>query len=512
MAITPNTTVYLCEVPFDSTNKHQIYTDTKENQTTYFKTKATRTITEYTYVRKDNMIRAGVKFDDIVTCNYVMYQNTNHGTKWFYAFIEKMEYVNDNVTNIYIKTDVYQTWIHDVYLRASYVVREHSVTDGVGDNVIPESFDIKDYERTDITSYFDDTSFSSWGYLVTTTEQKGADGSRGCEHSGIYQGLYFYYFTNTLVMNEFLDAIEKEGGDCVISITCIPQFCVKGVSVGDGGWIYHSAEPSKLTKTHEKPVFSTIDGYKPKNNKCFTGQFYSMLVSNNFGETNQFYFEDWASNTIGFNFYADISVNPTMLCVPYNYKNLSEDYEECISSGCFPQCAFNSDTFKLWLSKNQFSVGMNVGNSIIGLIGGVAGGKLEKAYNSSMGIASAMNEVYKHSKDANKGHLGNSKGNLLTALKRNRFSFYIQYPKKKYIEMIDNYFTMYGYQTNRLKTPNIAVRKAFTYTQTIDCNITGSIPTEDMKELKSIFDNGVTLWRTTATFGNYLQDNGVMTP
>ena len=63
-------------------------------------------------------------FDDLIGYNYVMYQNTHYSTKWFYAFILGMEYVNDNMTRIVITTDPYQTWQFDITFMQSFVERE----------------------------------------------------------------------------------------------------------------------------------------------------------------------------------------------------------------------------------------------------------------------------------------------------------------------------------------------------------------------------------------------------
>ena len=35
-----------------------------------------------------------------------------------------MEYVNDSMTNIYIKTDVFQTWQFDLIYKQSFIERE----------------------------------------------------------------------------------------------------------------------------------------------------------------------------------------------------------------------------------------------------------------------------------------------------------------------------------------------------------------------------------------------------
>lgn len=53
-----------------------------------------------------------------------MYQNENYSTKWFYAFIDNMKYINDSMTEISISTDVWQTWQFDLTFLESFVERE----------------------------------------------------------------------------------------------------------------------------------------------------------------------------------------------------------------------------------------------------------------------------------------------------------------------------------------------------------------------------------------------------
>ena len=43
--------------------------------------------------------------------------------------------------------------------------------------------------------------------------------------------------------------------------------------------------------------------------------------------------------------------------------------------------------------------------------------------------------------------------------------------------------------------------------KTIDVNITGNIPTQDMQELKALYNNGFTIWHTTTYFMDYSQTN-----
>lgn len=542
MAFNPSSTIFLCNVPIDSTYKNQIYFATKATQEGYFMGKVVKQLTNYLTVRKtlpDGSIQSSVKVDmnidalQSLPCNYMCYRNEHHGTKMFYAFITKMIYVNEGTTELVFETDVFQTWFFDVEIKPSFVVREHSVTDAFGANITPEKFNFQDYvyEVAKVDSTLDE-----WGYLVATTEQRGADGSRGKSMSGIYQGLYFYYYHNDNNLNAFLDEIEEEGGDCVVFIAVIPKFCVSANTIGatdsdranGEGWLYYSGEPATKEIQFYFGALSNalFNGYKPKNNKLLTNPFVNLVVTNHNGEEAVYNIEDFdygngwgTTNTknIFFKMYGDVSASPSITLVPLQYKGLAENYDCGISISGFPQCAFNTDTFKLWLAKNQYGIAMDTVGNIGQIVAGVAtavgtGGAgtalgVGQAVSGVQGIMGTMNSVYQASKEPNKSHAGSAKNNLLTAIGKNKFEFYWRRIKKEYAKTVDDFFTMYGYQTNLVKEPNLSSRPYFNYVQTIDVNIVGGIPSDDMERLKAVFNSGVTLWRSHATVGDYSVDN-----
>jgi hypothetical protein len=81
--------------------------------------------------------------------------------------------------------------------------------------------------------------------------------------------------------------------------------------------------------------------------------------------------------------------------------------------------------------------------------------------------------------------------------------------KPEYRQKLQNFFNMYGYQLNDIKIPNFHTRQNWNYVQTNGCNITGNFNNNDLQELKSIFDRGITLWHTD-DIGNYSLSNGVI--
>lgn len=81
--------------------------------------------------------------------------------------------------------------------------------------------------------------------------------------------------------------------------------------------------------------------------------------------------------------------------------------------------------------------------------------------------------------------------------------------KPEYIKKLRDYFNVFGYKLNEVKIPNFHTRKYWNYVQTASCVITGNFNNEDLNELKSVFDNGITFWHNDDV-GNYARDNEVI--
>ena len=144
MYIQPNTTIILLKgVPLDNTYSDTIYFNSLSEQETHFKGYTSKVFGSNSYQRINRgKIRLEVKADSIYSYNYLMFKNTAYGNKWFYAFINSVEYVNDVTSEITFEIDVIQTWFFECILEASYVERETSSTDNIGENIAPEPVDL----------------------------------------------------------------------------------------------------------------------------------------------------------------------------------------------------------------------------------------------------------------------------------------------------------------------------------------------------------------------------------
>ena len=145
------------DVPLNNTYTDTMWFENASSQWTHFKTRVDTEdgmvfpVNTYQRVNK-NSCRLQVSADDIYNYNYMMFQNTNYGNKWFYAFITSVDYINNAVAQINYEIDVMQTWAFDYKLGQCLVEREHSATDVAGDNIEPEPFDVGVYVIQDIIS------------------------------------------------------------------------------------------------------------------------------------------------------------------------------------------------------------------------------------------------------------------------------------------------------------------------------------------------------------------------
>ena len=92
----------------------------------------------------------------------------------------------------------------------------------------------------------------------------------------------------------------------------------------------------------------------------------------------------------------------------------------------------------------------------------------------------------------------------------NRVGFYFEGKciSPEYASKIDDYFSMYGYAVNELKTPNLNNRKYFTYLKTANCNLsTRRMDAQTRQTIEGIYNNGITTWKELSQVGNYDLDN-----
>lgn len=512
MAFSPITKVYLLDTPLDNTYKNQLYFSDQEHQRNYFGSSSVikHTFHDLTYVRKDAPIRVKAYMDDLLDSNYVAYQNPNFGNKWFYAFITKFEYINPEVTDIYIETDVYQTWLEECNLKKSFVVREHVMDDSIGANLVDEALETGEYKMYSVES----TGIDAIAYVIAFSDLTwyNVDYTAGNIYGHVYSGMTYVAFKESdhSALTELInDAISAGKASSIVMIFTIPECLCNNIPIGGGVLPSGDGSIAMVTEYVRDTPFSLIDGYVPKNKKLFTFPYNYLYATNGQGGNALYRFEDFENpERIKFKIHGAITPNTTVKLVPQQYKFGSDVcYEYGLSMGGFPQCSWNEDVYVSWLAQNAVNIPLSFASSGLALVTSAVVGNPIGVTGGVLGVAQELGQIYQHSiqPDQAKGSLND--GSLNVANRKQDFYVARMCIKEQFAKRIDDYFTMFGYKVNSLKVPNISGRPFWNYVKTIDVNIDGAIPTTDMRRLKQMYNDGVTFWRSSSSFLDYSKDN-----
>ena len=546
MNITPDTNIKLLKCPLELDNKNQITFSNATAQYNYFNSLPKLETDGSYYQRKDSSIYYPDNFDDLLEYNYVMYQNNNYSNKWFYAFIENIEYVSDNCTRLEITTDVFQTWQFDLTYKPSFVVREHTNDDTVGSNVLPENLEIGEY----ICNKFDKLLHSNDSPLNTNTDLSivvactlDTTGSGftnvGTQVDGIFQGVNYFCFHNRgagqvtdthgiEALNTFLRDYATQGKlDYIQSIFMIPSFACQGADDRDdhkyvgSNLVYNTyVNSSSHAPANKNMDFSltTIDGYTPKNNKLKTYPYSYLLVSNCSGTDVPYRFEDFYTITNNvktivtpsFRVQSCMAPSGSIRMLPLNYKGQETNAIEGMNLGKFPMCSWVGDSYTNWLTQNGVNIGLNIAGSLLSTGTSAATGNPIGVASGILGVANTIGQIHKEAIAPLQSRGNINCGDVVTASGQNDFRFQVMTIKAQYAKIVDDYFTTYGYATNDLKVPNITGRSNWNYVETRNANIIADIPQQDLNTIKEMFNTGITLWHTTTYFLDYSQTNSIV--
>lgn len=531
------TKVYLLDVPLESDYKNTLYFANASAQQQYFQSRiiSSYSYNDFSYQRKDHIIRVGEHYDNIYKCNYVMYQNSAYNNKWFYAFVTDLEYINDGRTDIHIETDVMQTWMFDFTVKASFVEREHVSNDTIGLHTVPENLELGDpiqvENPTELFTY-GGTCYICVACTEIASNIPNVDDARN--YNRIYSGLYYMLFNSAEDVSAFLHGMDSLGkADAIDSIFLIPtrfQFSSTWyqASIDD-----YSFDFTMLEESNEETVLADNqacsrpnkigNNYTPRNNKLFTYPYNYFYVSNHVGSDITFKYEDFANSSPLFRIIGAISPGCSIKCIPLNYKNTTDtansmrSYNYGIVGGKYPICSWNSDVYTNWLTQNGVNIALEIASSGARLVAGgaaayLSGGLLggSEVVNGAMGIANTLAQVYQHSLIPDQARGNTNSGDVTYASQMLDFTAYKMSVKNEYAKIIDSYWDMFGYKVNIVKVPNKNHRSRYWYTKTIDVNINGDVPQSDMQKIKSCYNNGITFWRNASDIENYADANPIV--
>lgn len=379
--IEPNGVIQIFKgINLDNRYMHTIYFANETAQNTYFTSKLSNHGRQFDrqYYTKQNggIIRLKVPCDEILEYTYMRFQNkkTNtpvsvvdpHSTKWFYAFITSINYVNESVTEITFEIDVMQTWfIPNGTIRTCMVLRNHVSDDTFGHNLEAEPIGSEVYDMDEIDCQAMRNDFEQGYEIVVQTSADPMNPPGGFAPksdyvtAGIFNGLYSFKQVATSggglqAVDDLYDLLggfdKNEQRADVISIIQFPMAFL-GINEATG------EDNHNKDYTINHPL--SLGNYIPQNNKLYGYPFAYLLVSSMNGDTGTYRWEyftedilnpDPSINAIQFHLSANELGSGEISLYPDDYNGVRDNFDSKVVMDNFPKCAFVYDAYQAWVA------------------------------------------------------------------------------------------------------------------------------------------------------------------
>lgn len=558
--IAPNSDVYLLQnVPLSKDYENTILFSTAAAQATYFISKCpgvSFSFTDTTFVRQlPGSISLEIPAESAMLCNYMMYRNTSYGNKWFYAFIDSVEYVSNSTSRINFTLDVIQTWHFDYQLTDVYLERNHTKTDVMGENLTPEPVDIGSYIDNEKEALLQDNftvvigtvdydegvpianrheaTIPVIGTILPSSDDTDTQ-SLGHTYQKVYSGYTYTVFNASDVgaIDTFIGYYMKKGKiDAIKTMYIFPKEPF-GQNPLTNGYVLPDNEsiPGKVDYVAGVNTVTTeLNGYLPKNKKLYTHPYNYMEVSNGSGQTLELKYElfnvpAFCYYSCKYNLQQPVSVifepmDYNITTVDPNNRAVNHDFQLMLQN--FPMCSWAVDSYAAWQAQNSINMPGTVTGMVVGSMGdafrsSLITGMTSLATGGVMGLINHVLAANKARKAPDQIRGSNSTGNGAVAQERQNFYVSRKSVLAQNAQRIDNYFTMFGYSIGDLyiKTPNDDPRDHrphYTYIKTIGSDIIGTLPAEDARQINSIYDKGIRWWKMPSEIGDYSVDNSPST-
>ena len=559
--IEPSTNIrILNNVKLDPSYANSIYFASTTAQYNYFVGKQKYNLANYTYQRVNlGVIRVGLKADLLYDCNYLMFQNTNFGSKWFYAFITSVEYVNNETSYVTYQLDEVQTWLFEMTLMPCIIERTHVPTgqDTIGANLVAEPVQLGEYVYGQQSMLLDNRPGGVIIQICDVTDTT----TYGTIYDHTFSGCTLFAFmcqdsSDIQAIINFLGNYSQRP-DAVIGMYMVPYWIISEAFETTS----HKLRQGYYGRTTQKNLSAltgteSFGSYTPRNKKLYSYPYNFCRFGTANGQTMSMRYEFCKDLTPSVSCMCNITTPVQCTIRPFNYKGINvpsgttEDYYQNfdmeLDISDFPLCSWTNDYYSTWIAQNAVPLAVGAGFSLAGMMTGAlnptygaeltAAGEVtqskighfmdldpskakhSKWFNYSPNdqengmdvamkglpnVVTGLQQMYMASIHADqfRGTLNN--GNTNHAKKVNNLYGYRVHITAEMCELIDNYFDKYGYAYGRVGTPNIHVRPKWTYVKTQGCIIKGNCPANSTAFVESLYDRGITFWADGDEIGRY---------
>lgn len=512
-------------IKWDKSYKDVLSFNSLSNQTTFFNNNVLKSITNFNYVKKDMYFDIKDNVANYETFNYLRYQNANYNNKYFYCFIDKVEYISKNITRIYFITDVWQTWFFNLTFYQSFIERSHisKSDDVIGANMQPEPIGSDPEIQTNI-DFFNALDWNiHWclealsvppGWITEGKFTYGGVGTTQSDYCSTYiipvqtqSNINISQMVANLISNyQPTQGQTSDHRQDIIAIKGLPNWCIDALGrTVNGNCLLNSEVIVNDTVTINKTTLN--NDYTPRNKKLLTSLYTFYTIYNLNGLKIILKPELISGNQITFVMRCKPCVSETINITINNYLDYIGGFQRISYRGQM-QVAFNENS-GIQKALNVLNGANGLVNSAIGLGGSIATGNVLGAIGAGSNL---INSGIQTIASAN-NQITNTVGQCVDPFDISPLNIkprLIQScPTGSEARRIDKFFDVFGYAQNVYGDISsfMGNRTNWNYIKTIDAKIQLNGNQDDLITIKSIFDNGVTIWHNYNTFGDYSQNN-----
>jgi hypothetical protein len=514
----PRGTVFLCKSPLSQDNEHQIQFYTSSEQQSYFNSLEGISL-QYNYVRNEGFIMLPIDYYTALQYNYLIFQNTYVNNKWFFCFIDSIKYINDKVTNVYIKTDVYQTYLFDIELNPSFIERRHEFNLDLTNHTISSSDTMNtindNVSEGDLIIWDEEPHNFGGVYLVfCNADVTHLDLANATLHNfkmGNFQlpcMVLCYKLGQENLLNADLQCLANNGvSDRINSAIFLP--CIAGNEI-----YFNVDEISSDIISNTLPVCSGIndtalnDFLKSEISYDFTTYVnqlgclksltfpYSKIVVQDMttGQQIELQPDKFTNYQPTFEVQICVSETPSYRIIPKNYKGQAYAYSDSLVVRCNTSLPLMNNTYAKYLMNNQDLNNLKISGATVGIAGSLATGSAMGAMTGFESITSVMLQEQQAQRQPNQ-LTAITDGAMERILLQNGIKILFKSMDVNHLNSALNYWKMFGYPLKRMEIPTVYSYLDYQFIKTQNANIDGSIPQNDLIEIQNIFNKGCTFWK-----------------
>lgn len=585
--IAPNSTVILLKnIPLEPNFENTVWYNNESEQEQDFLQQAysPRTFTAQSYVHKERgVIRLEAQMSQVYDCNYMMFKNTSFENKWFYAFVTRVEYVSNEVTEVYFTIDPVQTWLKRFTVDDSFIAREHTYTDKPTDWLIPENVDPGPYIYYGEESIFSEGDYSyivvapfmiTWSGSGEQFNVTISNYSTVVEVGGMPSGLHYTIINDILtlaaVLNRLATTVKTHEGATANAISEVVTVMVApsrlfNVDGSVEAWEDSTSIPVQRERIPARNSLDTTGGqdYVFKNKKLNAYPYRYFLATDFIGNTTTYKPELFANSEdwVTFLCVGDVMPKPSVYLFPKNYSGNTarasspQDKNSMAIYSGFLTIAWSVDVWKQWLASTgvenavdktkdwlaNFGQLVNVNKNTTDLWATYQPedksdlknpikywtnfldkwkqariqdteervDKFAKIIGGGMVLAGTLAHLSQYYQQSLKPNtvMGTQSGGARLYMGMANCTIFEYGITRERAEIIDRFFTAYGYATSRFGKPYLfsdasKARPYINYVQTTGANVNGSLPKESADAIAAIFDGGVRFWTAQPSGGH----------